>query len=114
MTPSAATFGKVETALTIDPWTPSKFLLSGLALSQSARPAGVEDLGGEVDLFGNKVPLTFNGVQLIPAGTNRLLKSEKAYIYAQVYEPAPSVPDGKEDSGVDVQLRFSTPKPGSS
>jgi VWFA-related protein len=102
---SAVSFGKVETALTIDQWTPSKFLLSGLALSQSVRPAGAASQDAEADLFGEKVPLTFKGVQLIPAGTNRLLKPEKAYIYAEIYEPATS-------PSVDVQLTILDAKTG--
>ena len=94
----AAGFGKVETELTIDPWEPSKFLLSGLALSQSTHPASPAGLG-EVDLFGDQVPLVVNGMQVIPAGTNRLRKSEKAYVYGEIYEPAL-----KDDSGLDAQL----------
>ena len=99
----AASFGKVETQLTIDPWEPSKFLLSGLALSQSTHPAAPPSLG-DVDLFGDKVPLNANGVQFIPAGTNRLQKSQKAFIYGEIYEPALAVPDSKGDPGVGAQL----------
>ncbi len=101
---SVASFGKIESALTIDPWTPSKFLLSGLALSQSIRPAAAAP-GDEADLFGEKVPLTFKGIQLIPAGTNRLRKSEKAYVYAQLYEPALS-------ASADVRLTLLDAKTG--
>jgi hypothetical protein len=93
--------------LTIDPWEPSKFLLSGLALSQSTHPATAADLGGEVDLFGDKVPLMFGGVQYIPAGTNRLHKSEKAFIYGEIYESAP-----KDDPGLGAQLTVLDAKTG--
>jgi VWFA-related protein len=103
---AAASFGKVETPLTIDPWDPSKFLLSGLAISQSTHPAAAAGLG-DVDLFGDKVPLNANGVQFIPAGTNRLQKSQKAFIYGEIYEPAL-----KDDPGVGAQLTLINAKTG--
>ena len=61
--------------------------MSGLALSTSARPA-TTGLSIGPDLFGDKVPLVINGVQLLPSGTSRLHKTEKAYVYAEVYNPA--------------------------
>jgi VWFA-related protein len=103
---SAAGFGKVETPATIDPWDPSKFLLSGLALSQSTHPAAAAGFG-DVDLFGDQVPLNANGVQFIPAGTNRLQKSQKSYIYGEIYEPAL-----KDDPGLGTQLTLLNAKTG--
>src|SRR6185503_11859275 len=78
---------------------------------QTTHPATAEGLR-EVDLFGDQVPLNANGLQFIPAGTNRLQKSQQAYIYAQIYEPPPSVSDRKDDSGVDVQLTVLDAKTG--
>lgn len=90
-------FGRIEAPLSIESWDSRRFWLSGLALSTSARPAsGGLSLGP--DLFGDKVPLVINGVQLLPAGTNRLRKSEKVYVYAEVYDPALAPAD------VQVQL----------
>ncbi|MDE3194730.1 MAG: hypothetical protein KGN84_00175, partial [Acidobacteriota bacterium] len=80
-------FGKVELPLSVQPWTPNRFWLSGLALSTSAHPASGDTLSLGPGLFDDKVPLVVNGVQLIPAGTNRLHKAEKAYLYAEVYDP---------------------------
>jgi hypothetical protein len=80
-------FGRIEAPLPIEPWDPKRFWLSGLALSTSARPAP-SGLSLGPDLFGDKVPLVINGVQLLPSGTNRLHKTEKAYVYAEVYNPA--------------------------
>ena len=107
----AASFGKIETQLTIDPWEPSKFLLSGLALSQTVHPASAAGLG-EVDLFGDQVPLVVNGMQVIPAGTNRLQKSQKAFIYGEIYEPVLATPDRKDDPGVGAQLSVLDAKTG--
>lgn len=107
-----ASFGRVEKALVIDAWEPSKFLLSGLALSQTTRPAAPAGLSGEVDLLGDQVPLVANAVQFIPAGTNRLRKSEKTFIYAEIYEPALAGPDRKGDPGLGVQLSLLDAKTG--
>ncbi|HVY94775.1 MAG TPA: hypothetical protein VHA14_18560, partial [Bryobacteraceae bacterium] len=104
--------GKVETELNIEPWEPSKFLLSGLALSQTTRPATPAGLGGEVDVLGDEVPLVANALQFVPAGTNRLRKSGKAFIYAEIYEPALAGPDRKGDPGLGVQLSLLDAKTG--
>jgi hypothetical protein len=69
----------------VDQWKPGQFLLSGLALSTSAVPAQVTPFGAA---SYEKVPLVANGVQLIPAGTDRVSKSARAFIYGEVYEPA--------------------------
>ncbi|HKD10208.1 MAG TPA: VWA domain-containing protein [Bryobacteraceae bacterium] len=81
-------FGKVDLPLAVQPWDPSRFWLSGLALSTTtARPASGGSLSLGPSVFGDKVPLVVNGVQIIPTGTNRLHKSEKAYLYAEIYDP---------------------------
>jgi hypothetical protein len=63
-------------------------------------------------LFGDRVPLVFNGVQLIPAGTNRLQKSQKAFLYGEIYEPALAAPDRKDDPGLGAQLTLLDAKTG--
>ncbi len=78
-------FGRVETPLMVEPWDPAKFSLSGIALSKSMHPAKRPGLN-----IGERTPLVVNGVQLIPAGTNRFTKSDKAFIYGEVYEPTPA------------------------
>jgi hypothetical protein len=78
-------FGRVETPLTVEPWDPAKFSLSGLALSKSMHPAERPGLN-----IGERTPLIVNGLQLIPAGTNRVTKSDKAFIYGEIYEPTPA------------------------
>ncbi len=108
----ATGFGNVETHLVIDPWAPSTFLLSGLAISESTLPASSPVLGAEVDLFGDNVPLVANGVQFVPSGTNRLQKSKKAFIYGEIYEPALANPDRKGDPGVGAQMTVLNAKTG--
>jgi hypothetical protein len=101
---SADSFGGVEMPLSVDPWAPTQFLLSGLALSKSAHP--VSDAGSEsgAELLGDKVPLVSNGVQFIPSGTNHFRKAEEGFIYAEIYEPALTLQDGKEYPGLYAQM----------
>ena len=97
---SADSFGRVDAPLTVEPWDPSKFFLSGLALSKSARRAA----GTGADLFGDKVALVANGVQFVPAGNDRFRKSDKAYLYGQIYEPALVAAGQKEYPALGVQM----------
>jgi VWFA-related protein len=108
----ASQFGKLETPLKIDPWEGSEFALSGLALSKEVHPAK-EMVGGlDQDLLENRVPLIVNGVQVIPTGTNHFSKSEKGYIYAEIYEPALALPETKEPPALGVDLRLLDGKTG--
>jgi VWFA-related protein len=81
----AGDFGRVETPLAVEPWDPGKFSLTGLALSKSMHAAKRPGLN-----IGERLPLIVNGMQLVPAGTNRLTKSDKAVIYVEIYEPSPA------------------------
>ena len=102
---SADNFGRVETPLNIDPWDPSKFSSSALVLSKSARRATNAGLGATgSDLFGDKVQLVASGVQFIPSGTNRFRKSDKAFIYEQIYEPALTDKNRKEYPELSAQM----------
>src|SRR5439155_26065682 len=89
-------FGRLEAPLVLDQWEPAKFLLSGLALGKTARPAGGVGLGIDSDLLDDRVPFVVGGMQVVPGGTNHFRKSETGYIYAEIYEPAFAVPDQKE------------------
>ncbi len=84
----ASAFGALELPLAIEAWDPSKFSMSALALSQSVRQAAGAGQMGDVDLFGDNVALVANGIQFTPAGTNRFRKTEKAFVYGEIYAPA--------------------------
>ena len=81
-------FGKLETPLAIDHWEPKQFAISGIALSRSIRPAkdGASSLG--VELADYRAPLVVNGMEVLATGSNIFKKSERAFIYAEIYEPA--------------------------
>lgn len=81
-------FGKVETALVIEPYDNKEFSLSGLALTNEMRP--VSEIGTSLDaqLLADRTPLVFHGVQMVPSGANRFTtKDAAAGVYFEVYEP---------------------------
>jgi len=83
-------FGSVESPLIVEEWTPAKFFLSGLALSKTYHaPDGAGLAFGSAG--SEKVPLVVDGVQLIPSGDSRFHKSDQAFIYGEVYDPAVAV-----------------------
>lgn len=101
---AADSFGKLETPLSVDPWEPKQFFLSGIALSKSIRKTDSAAVGIESEVLEDLVPLTVGGIQVKPAGTNRFRKTDSAFIYAEMYEPALTVPDQKEYPAMGVQM----------
>jgi VWFA-related protein len=103
---SASQLGRLETPINIEPWEPTKFSLSGLALSHSVHPAKEMAGGLDAELLENRVPLIVNGVQITPTGSNVFKKTQRGYIYAEVYEPAMAVPDVKDKDVPAVGIRM--------
>jgi VWFA-related protein len=103
---SADQFGKLEAPLLVDAWESNQFFLSSPALSKDVHPAAAGGIGLDTDLLENRVPLVVNGVQVTPAGSNHFKKSEKGYIYAEIYEPALMLPETKEPPALGVDLRL--------
>jgi VWFA-related protein len=83
----AASFGKVEKALMVDPWNSGELALSGLALSREAHPAA--DLGLGISIEG-RTPLVAGGAQIVPSGSEVFSKSESGSFYVEVYAPDPA------------------------
>jgi VWFA-related protein len=99
-----ASFGKIETPLTIDPWS-SQFGLSGIALSKQIRQQAAMAAGLDASLIEDRVPLVTQGVQVIPFGSNKFSKTEPVLFYAEVYEPLLLDPDPKNKPVVGLQIR---------
>jgi len=83
---STDSFGSVESPLIVEEWTPAKFFLSGLALSKTYHAPDGAGLAFDSGA-SEKVPLLVDGVQLIPSGDNHFHKSDRAFIYGEVYDP---------------------------
>jgi hypothetical protein len=108
-----ASFGKVELPLEVDPYESGQFAISGLALSKKYYKAA--DLGTSLDasLLEDKIPLTFNGLQVVPSGTNEFKKGEPAVFYAEIYEPLmAATPDPQNPVAVAIDMRVLDRKTG--
>jgi VWFA-related protein len=82
-------FGKLETPLTVESWEAGGLALSGLALSKETHPTA--ELGlGMAGLTESLTPLVTDDVQIIPSGSNQFAKSEKGFVYFEIYAPDPA------------------------
>jgi hypothetical protein len=105
-------FGKLEKPLAVDAYDGTAFKLSALAFSTSVRAAA--SLGAELDaaLIEDRAPLVTQGVQLIPAGSNRFKTTDKAAIYLEVYEPLLAAAEPPKDLAIALQLQVLDAKTG--
>jgi hypothetical protein len=95
-------FGKVEMPLTIDPYDSKQFGLSALALSKDLHRTA--DVGTDLDavLLEGRTPLVAQGYQFTPAAAYRFKTTDRAALYAEIYEPHAT---DKTPPIVGVQLR---------
>ena len=64
-----AGFGKLESALKIDPFDGKQFTMSGLAISNNVRKVDQLDVSLDAELQEGRTPLVTGGLQFKPAGT---------------------------------------------
>lgn len=103
-------FGKMEQPLVVDPYDPSEFALSGLALSQTARAASSGlDLTAVLD---DRTPLLVSGVQVIPSGSSLFQKSGTSIFYFEIYEPLLLQPDAQKTTAVAIEMKVFDRKTG--
>jgi hypothetical protein len=57
----------------------------------------------------DRTPLVAQGLQIIPSGTNRFLKTDVAAVYAEIYEPLLLLPN---PPSVGIQMRVVDRKTG--
>ncbi len=80
-------FGKYQAPLAIDPYDGKAFALSSIALSSDIER--LADVGSalDADLLAGRTPLVFEGVEIIPSGTDRFKKTDNVALYTQIYDP---------------------------
>lgn len=105
-------FGKLEAPLVVEPYQPSQFALSSIALSRQVMGASALGLGLDASLLEDKTPLIANNVRVVPSGSNQFGKSEPPLFYCEVYEPLLESPDPKNPLVVAIQLRILDRKTG--
>ncbi len=97
--------GKVTSPLTVDPYQPSQFAISGLVLSRLYGPVSDTRLHTDAMWTADRTPLIADGMRIVPTGSNRFLKTEAPAIYVEIYEPQAAV-------AVSVTLRVTDRKTG--
>jgi len=108
---SGTDFGKLEMPLVIDPWQNKDFSISGLALSNKVRPTAEAGSNLDQSLLDDRTPLITQGMQVIPAGSNKFSKTAPPLFYMEVYEP--KILDATDQKlAVAVQIRVLDRKSG--
>ncbi len=97
------TFGKIETALSVDPYDGKQFALSAMALSNEVRRTAEMGTSLDAALMEDHTPLVARGMQIVPAATYRFKKTDTAAIYAEIYEPLMAVAT-EPQVGIDMKV----------
>ncbi len=85
----AMSAGKLEAPLVIEPRQAGELAMSGIAFSREVHPAAEVGLGA-AGLVEDRTPLIADDFQLIPTGSNRFVKADKAFFYFEVYAADPT------------------------
>lgn len=105
-------FGKLEVPLAVEPYQPSQFALSSVALSRQVMRTNALGSSLDASLLEDKTPLIADNVRVIPSGSNQFGKSEPPLFYCEVYEPLLTAPDPKNPLVVAIQIRILDRKTG--
>ena len=97
-------FGKIEQPLVVDSYDLKKFNISSLALSTHFQKVGDSDPRLETALLEDRTPLIAQGYHVIPAGSAKFKKTDKAAMYFEIYEPA--LVDAEPPKGLAVGLQI--------
>lgn len=97
-------FGKVEQPLVVDAYDIKKFNISALALSTHFQKVSDSDPRLEAALLEDRTPLIAEGFHVIPSGSSKFKKTDKAAIYFEIYEPA--LMDAEPPKGLAVGLQI--------
>jgi len=97
-------FGKVEQPLVVDAYDIKKFNISALALSTHFQKVSDSDPRLEAALLEDRTPLIAEGFHVIPAGSSKFKKTDKAAMYFEIYEPA--LMDAEPPKGLAVGLQI--------
>jgi VWFA-related protein len=99
-------FGKLESPLKIDAYSAGQFSMSSLTLSKEIHPVSELNSGLDAALLEDQVPLIIGNAQIIPAGTSRFSKTDKALVlYGEIYEPKLIGADAQKPPAVAIQMK---------
>jgi len=77
-------FGRMEIPLSIEAYDGKEFTLSALALSNDIRTAPASAIGSTP--AEDQTPLIAEGLLIVPSGSNRFRRGDRAVLYAEAYE----------------------------
>jgi VWFA-related protein len=80
-------FGRLQTALAIEPYAGNEFSLSGLALSREFRSASEDVAGLDEFLIDDRKKLVAEGAEIVAAGSSKLSAAGPAGMFVEIYEP---------------------------
>ena len=104
--------GKVETSLTVDPYQPAQFAISGLVLSRRYGPVSDPRLHNEATWIADRMPLIADGMRIVPSGSSRFKRTDAPAVYAEIYEPTLVTLDPNVPLGVGIRMRIVDRKTG--
>ncbi len=80
-------FGKLEMPLVVEGYDAKQFGMSALALSKELHPLSQVSSGLDAALLEDRTPLVAQGMEIIPAGSDRFKKGDVAVFYVEIYDP---------------------------
>jgi hypothetical protein len=80
-------FATYQTPLEIEPYDGKQFALSGVAMSNDARPLAGLSTVLDSELLDERAPLIVKGVQIMPSPNNHFKKTDQVSLYTEIYEP---------------------------
>jgi VWFA-related protein len=102
----AESFGKLELPLVVEPYENNQFMVSGLVLSKDAHSVDSGTLGADAVMMEDHVPFVVSGIEISPAATNRFKKTERGFVYGELYEPEYMAEKIKDPFAVGVQMQI--------
>ncbi len=104
-----ATFGKLDSPLTVLPFDGKKISLSAVALSNAmVKTADLKD-SLDAQFLEDGKPLVVHGEQIFPSATNHFKKTDDAVAYTEIYEP---LLEGAKPPEMAVEFRIVEQKKG--
>ena len=101
-------FGKLETPLSVDPYDPQQFSMSGVALGTEIHQIGAANDDINTEVVEGKTPLITGGspqYQIVPAGSNRFKATDAVAIYFEIYESGLEQQNASKPVQVYAQVR---------
>jgi VWFA-related protein len=107
-------FGKLEAPLKIEAYDGKALFLSGVALSKEFHRVSAQNADLDTVLLEGRAPLVAQNMEIVPAGTDRFAKTDRAVCYLEIYEPlmaSVSAPEPKAEGAAGPAKPEAAPVP---